>query len=87
MQPSEDDVRAPPTWTSLGLEVVTDVVGWLVALAILQGIGTATIARIAHHSLVAEVLFLLVWFFLVTIVVRVVFLYARRRNRAVRRTA
>lgn len=72
----------PPSWSRLGLEVATDLIGWFAVFAILQAVGTSALQRVTGPPLFAELLVVLALFLAVTIVVRVVFiLFARRAGR------
>lgn len=77
--PSDGRIRQP-TWGRLGLEVVTDLIGWLAVFAILQVGGTAALRKITGSSFVLELFIVLILFLVVTIVVRVVFILFARRN-------
>jgi hypothetical protein len=70
----------PPSWGRLGLEVITDVIGWLVAIAILELIGTAALDQIAGNTVVGVVVIVVVVFFAVTVIVRVGFILLARRT-------
>jgi hypothetical protein len=79
--PSDVTIRQP-SWGRLGLEVVTDLVGWLVVFAILQAVGTKALQSVTGPALVWELLLVLILFFVVTVAVRIVFiLFARRTVR------
>ena len=77
---SSDGRIRQPSWGRLGLEIVTDLVGWLVVFAVLQAIGTAAIQRVTGPSLFAELVVVLILFFAVTVVVRVAFTLLARRT-------
>ncbi len=77
--PSDATIRTP-SWGRLGLEVLTDLVGWLVVFSILQVVGTKALQRITGPALAWELLFVLILFFAVTVVVRMVFLLLARRS-------
>jgi hypothetical protein len=64
----------------LGLEIVTDLVGWIAVFAILQVVGVKALQRITGPSLIWELFLVLVLFFLVTVVVRVAFIALARRT-------
>lgn len=70
----------PPSWGRLGLEVVTDVIGWLVAVAVLELIGSSTLDRIAGNTVVGVVVLVVIVFFAVTVIVRVGFILLARRS-------
>jgi hypothetical protein len=79
--PSDGRIRQP-SWGRLGLEVVTDLVGWVAVFAILQAVGTKALQQITGTSLIWELLVVFILFFSVTIIVRVAFiLFARRTVR------
>jgi hypothetical protein len=81
-EPPSPGVLRPQSWGRLGLEVVTDVIGWLAAIAVLELIGTATLDRIAGNTVVGVVVIVVIAFFAVTVLVRVGFtLLARRTTR------
>lgn len=77
--PPDGRIR-PPSWGRVGLEVVTDLVGWLAVFAILQIVGTKALQRITGPALAWELLFVLILFFAVTVVVRMIFLLFARRS-------
>lgn len=77
--PAADGRIRQPSWGRLGLEVVTDLVGWVAVFAILQVIGTTALQRLTGPSLVWELLLVLILFFAVTVVVRVAFILLARR--------
>ena len=79
-QEASDGRIRQPSWGRLGLEVVTDLVGWLVVFAVLQLIGTAALQRITGPTLIWELLLILILFFAVTVVVRVGFILIARRT-------
>jgi hypothetical protein len=79
-QPSSDGRIRQPSWGRLGLEVITDLVGWVVVFGVLQAIGTAALQKVTGPSLVWELLLVLVLFFAVTLVVRVGFILLARRT-------
>jgi hypothetical protein len=83
-QPSTDtsaDGRIrQPSWGRLGLEVITDLFGWLVVFGVLQLVGTKALQSITGPSLIWELLLVLILFFAVTVVVRVIFTLAARRT-------
>jgi biotin transporter BioY len=79
MEAPTDGVIRQPSWGRLGLEVLTDLVGWVVVFAILQVIGIGVLHRITGPSLVWELLLVLILFFAVTIIVRVAFILLARR--------
>ncbi len=64
-------------WRDLGLEVVVDVVGWLAVLAAVGAIGENTFRSWLGGNFFAELLVLIVIFFVITLAVRIVFSYAR----------
>lgn len=68
-----------PSWGRIGLEIVTDLIGWLVVLGLLEAIGVAALQKVTGKSLVTELLVVLLLFFAVTILVRVAFLVLARR--------
>lgn len=74
-----DGVIRQPSWGRLGLEVATDLVGWLAVFAILQAIGVSAIQKITGPSLGWELLLVLLLFFAVTVVVRAIFILLARR--------
>jgi hypothetical protein len=76
---SSDGRIRQPSWGRLGLEVVTDLIGWVAVFAILQAVGTAALKKITGPSLVWELLFVLILFFVVTLIVRVGFIFLARR--------
>jgi hypothetical protein len=75
-----DGVIRQPSWGRLGLEVITDLVGWVAVFAILQAIGVSALEKITGPSLVWELLLVLILFFAVTVVVRVGFILLARRT-------
>jgi hypothetical protein len=77
--PADGRIRQP-SWGRLGLEVVTDLVGWVGVFAILQVIGTKALQRLTGPSLVWELLLVLILFFAVTVIVRVAFILLARRT-------
>lgn len=79
-EPPSAGVVRPQSWGRLGLEVVTDVIGWLAAIAILELIGTAALDRIAGNTVVGVVVIVVVVFFAVTVIVRVGFILLARRT-------
>ncbi|MGC2289134.1 MAG: hypothetical protein WA688_04680 [Thermoplasmata archaeon] len=78
---SSDGRIRQPSWGRLGLEVVTDLVGWLAVFAILQAIGTKALQKITGPSLIWELLLVLILFFAVTVLVRIGFILVARRTR------
>lgn len=76
--PPSGGVRQP-SWGRLGLEIVTDLIGWLFVLGVLQAVGTAAFQKVTGTSLVVELLVILLMFFAVTVVVRIAFLMLGRR--------
>lgn len=77
---SSDGRIRQPSWGRLGLEVVTDLVGWLVVFGVLQLIGTAALQKITGPTLIWELLLILILFFAVTVVVRIGFILIARRT-------
>lgn len=78
--PSSDGVIRQPSWGRLGLEIVTDLIGWLVVFAVLQAIGVAAIQKLTGPTLVGELLIVLLLFFAVTVLVRIGFILVARRT-------
>ncbi len=76
--PTDGRIRQP-SWGRLGLEVITDLVGWVAVFAILQAVGTKALQKITGPTLIWELLFVLILFFAVTLVVRVVFILLAQR--------
>jgi hypothetical protein len=82
VEPPPDGRIRQPSWGRLGLEVVTDLVGWVAVFAILQAVGAKGLQQITGTSLVWELFLVLILFLVVTIIVRVAFiLFARRSTR------
>jgi hypothetical protein len=79
-EPPSPGVLRPSSWGRLGLEVVTDVIGWLAAIAILELIGTTALDRIARNTVVGVVVIVVIVFFAVTVIVRVGFMLLPRRT-------
>jgi hypothetical protein len=79
MENPSDGVIRQPSWGRLGLEIITDLVGWLAVFAILQAIGVKALQKITGPSLVWELFLVLILFFIVTVVVRVFFILMARR--------
>jgi len=77
--PSADGIIRQPSWGRLALEFIVDVIGWLVVLGILQAIGTAALHRLTGPSLFGELILVLLLFFVVTVAVRLGFIYLARR--------
>lgn len=77
---SSDGRIRQPSWGRLGLEIITDLIGWVVVFGILQLIGTSALQRITGPSLIWELLLVLILFFAVTVVVRVAFTLIARRT-------
>jgi len=71
-----------PSWARLGLEVLTDLVGWLVVFAVLQVVGVQSVQKVTGPTLIGELVLVLILFFAVTLVVRVVFTLLARRTSA-----
>lgn len=77
---SPDGRIRQPSWGRLGLEIVTDLLGWLVVFAVLQAIGLAAIQKVFGTSLFTELVLVLILFFAVTLAVRVGFTVLARRT-------
>jgi hypothetical protein len=78
--PSSDATIRQPSWGRLGLEIVTDLIGWIAVFLILQAVGVAALQRLTGTTLIGELIVVLILFFAVTVVVRVLFLYLARRT-------
>ncbi len=76
--PPPGTVSTQPSWGRLGLEFVTDLVGWLVVLGVLDAVGSTTLDKITRN-LFGELVLILVLFFIVTVVVRIGFILLARR--------
>jgi hypothetical protein len=79
-EPSSDGRIRQPSWGRLGLEVITDLFGWLVVFAVLQAIGTKALQKVTGTTLLGELVIVLILFFAVTVVVRVGFILLARRT-------
>lgn len=77
---SSDGRIRQPSWGRLGLEILTDLLGWLVVFGVLQVIGTKALQSITGPSLIWELFLVLILFFAVTVVVRIVFIVIARRT-------
>lgn len=77
--PSDGTYRQP-SWGRLGLEIVTDLIGWVAVFVILQAVGTPALQKITGPSLIWELFFVLILFLVVTILVRVAFILLARRT-------
>jgi hypothetical protein len=80
IEPPSDGIIRQPSWGRLGLEILTDLVGWIVVFVILQAVGVAALQKVTGTSLVAELFIVLVLFFVVTVAVRVGFIVLARRT-------
>ncbi len=76
--PVPGSVSTQPSWGRLGLEFVTDLVGWLIVLGVLDAVGSATLDKITKN-LFGELVLILVLFFAVTVIVRIGFIVLARR--------
>jgi hypothetical protein len=73
-------VSQQPSWGRLGLEVLTDLIGWFAVFAIVQGIGIHAFQKVAGPSLLWDLLLVLILFVIVTVVVRIAFIAFARRT-------